>query len=367
MKVLFLTNIPSPYRVDFFCELAKKCELTVVYELENASDRDQGWKSEQERNYKEIYLRSVVKQTSSAWCPSVKRYLKPKEYDIIIVGVYSTLTGMHAIHYMKSKKIPYLINCDGGFISQGENKRKRKLKTYLLSGAVGYLSSGKMADEYLMYYGADKDNIYRYPFSSIHERDILREPISAEEKSSLRDKLNISEEKMILTVGSFIHRKGFDVLLKAMAKLDSKYGVYFIGGEETPEYKELVETNKLTNVYFLPFMNSEKLKEYYYAADLFAFPTREDIWGLVINEAMAAGLPIVTTDNCQAGMELIEGSGKIVPVEDEKQLAEAIEEILKDDSLKNKMAEESLRKIRDYSIENMAMSHMEIFEKVKKS
>lgn len=53
------------------------------------------------------------------------------------------------------------------------------------------------------------------------------------------------------------------------------------------------------------------------AADIFVHPTREDIWGLVVNEAMAKGLPVITTDRCVAGLELIknESVGRIVPVE----------------------------------------------------
>ena len=67
-----------------------------------------------------------------------------------------------------------------------------------------------------------------------------------------------------------------------------------------------MQTLNLKNVYFIPFQNSDIIELYFKAADLFVFPTREDIWGLVINEAMANALPIITTDRCVAGLELIE-------------------------------------------------------------
>lgn len=64
--------------------------------------------------------------------------------------------------------------------------------------------------------------------------------------------------------------------------------------------------NKVTdNIVFVEFKTKEDLIDYYRAADLFVLPTREDIWGLVVNEAMAAGTPVITTTNCGAGMEIL--------------------------------------------------------------
>ena len=83
----------------------------------------------------------------------------------------------------------------------------------------------------------------------------------------------------------------------------------------------------LKNINFLEFEKKEVLYKYYKAADLFILPTREDIWGLVINEAMAHGLPVITTKKCVAGMELvIKGvNGEIVEVEDFTEMRLAIE------------------------------------------
>lgn len=364
MKVLFLTNIPSPYRVDFFKELAGYCELTVLYELPSARDRESSWlKRDDNGSYESVYLKPVFRQSSSAWCPSVRRYLERGNYDIVVVGVYSTPTGMHAIWHLKRKKIPYMISCDGGFVPQWENKLKYKLKKYLLTGACGYLSSGEISDTYLIHYGACREVIYRYPFTSLHQEDIADRPALAGEKAEIKKKLGISEEKVILSVGSFIFRKGFDILLKAAFEMEDKYGVYIVGGTATEEYLRITEEYGLEKVHFLPFMQGSLLKQYYEAADVFAFPTREDIWGLVINEAMAAGLPVVTTDRCAAGMELLDAEW-IVPVEDSHALADKVTELLENDTLRGEVSAGNLERIRDYTIENMARVHGEIFQKI---
>lgn len=374
MKVLFLANIPSPYRVDFFQELGKLCNLTVLYELKKAGDRNTAWKRElAEKSYKEIFMKPIFRQVSSAWCPSVIKYLRDKSYDIIVVGVYSTLTGMSAVRYLKRHKIPYFLNCDGGIISFEENSFRRKLKTYLISGAAGYLSTGKAGDNYLVYYGAEKEKIYRYPFTSVFEKDIRARTLTKKEKETFKLQLGIAEEKMVITVGNFIPRKGFDILLRAAGRMRNdgraessdgspgSVGIYLVGGEETSEYRKIREDLKLQNIHFIPFLTKEELQKYYLAADLFVLPTREDIWGLVINEAMAAGLPIITTERCVAGVEMLDKEC-IVPVEDEKILAEKMEWLLKNGELMQCMSENNLSKIREYTFENMARVHFGIFQ-----
>lgn len=169
-------------------------------------------------------------------------------------------------------------------------------------------------------------------------------------------------KKVAIAVGQFIHRKGFDVLLNAWARCNKEYELYIIGAEPTKEYLDFKEKLHLDNVHFEGFKTKEELKYYYQAADLFVFPTREDIWGLVVNEAMANGLPIITTDKCVAGLELIEDgeNGYIVPVENIDMLARKITFLLQNDSLRKIMAQKSLEYIKRYTIENMVVAHLKI-------
>lgn len=365
MKVLFLMNLPSPYRVDFFNELGRLCDLTVLYEREDASNRDKQWRSNGERCYKEIFLQGIKVGEDCALCVSVRKYLKDKSYDIIVVGEYATPTGMITIQYLRSHKISYLLNSDGGII-QNDNKLKSAIKHYFIANANAYLSTGKKTDDYLMYYGADKNNIYRYPFTSLKMEDILTAVTSQERKEFIKQELHLPEQKVILSVGQFIPRKGYDVLLKACEKIDPSVGVYIVGGDPLQEYIDMKEELHLDNIHFIPFMTKEKLKNYYKMADVFVLPTREDIWGLVINEAMAYGLPIITTQNCIAGVELVNENenGFLVPVNDEMAIAEKINTIINNDKLRKKMSVNNLEKIKRYTIEQMAITHMKIFKKI---
>ena len=169
------------------------------------------------------------------------------------------------------------------------------------------------------------------------------------------------EEKIVLAVGQFIHRKGFDVLLDAAVMFKENIGVYIVGDKPTNEYTAKVKAHNLTNVHFEGFKSKEELKKYYMAANLFVLPTREDIWGLVVNEAMAYGLPVVTTDRCNAGLELIKNgeNGFIVKTENSEELSKKICLALGDYAA---MGEKALKDIRKYTIEEMAADHIRILQ-----
>ena len=364
MKILFITNVPAPYRVDFFNQLGKHCELTVVFDKLISDERDPSWCNQNFKNFKGIVLRGISINTDTAICPGIVRILRHNMYNCIINSNSYSPTGMMAILYCKTHNIPFFNEADGGFARSGKGL-KEKLKKFLISAAIGNFSTSKALDEYFMFYGAKQDSIYRYPFTSLWKRDILPDSTTIEQREVLRTKYrninNITHRPVIVAVGQFIHRKGFDVLIKSMSSLSRKYYLYIIGGNGS-EYLELVREYDLDNIEFVEFLNKDKLREYYLAADLFVLPTREDIWGLVINEAMACGLPIITTTNCIAGLELVvdDENGYLVEVEDDEALAERIQRILSNNDLKDSMSINSLKRIKDYTIEEMAKKHIEV-------
>lgn len=368
MKVLFTTNIPSPYRIQFFNELSKHCDLTVVYERMTAKDRNKEWLNREEIKFKYKFLNGIKIGNEMAFCPGIINVVKKEEFDLIVVGGYSTPTSMLLIQYLKRKKMKFIINCDGGLIKQ-DKKIKYKIKKHFISSADAWLSTGSITTDYLKHYGANEKKIYIYPFTSVLEKEIIKDSISSEEKNKLKKELNIKEKQVIISIGQFIHRKGFDILLKSLENIDKEVGIYIIGGEPTQEYIDLKNHLSLDNVHFIGFKSKQELEKYYKCSDLFVLPTREDIWGLVINEAMAKGLPIITTDKCVAGIELIEEdkNGFIVPVNNIKEMTKKIKTILKSD--KNKIEcyrLNNISKAKEYTIENMAKKHIDIFKEIKK-
>ena len=130
--------------------------------------------------------------------------------------------------------------------------------------------------------------------------------------------------------------------------MDVLIDFYIIGGEASEENRRYQEQHNLKNVHFIDFLNKNSLREYYNAADLFVLMTRGDTWGLVINEAMANGLPIITTDRCVAGVELVENgvNGYIIAVDDTDALVEKIKLLRDNIALRRKIADANIEKMR---------------------
>ena len=359
-KVLYMTNLPTPYKIDFFEELGKYIDLTVTFERRTANNRDSKWLSTKCEGFNAVYMRGKKCGIEGAICPQIIKIIKDGPYDTIIVGTYYTPTGMLAIEYMNIAGIHYCISVDGGFV-KNDRKFKFRIKKHFLKGADKYFSPGKKTDEYLIYYGVILQKIIRYPFASKKKEEILEEPLNYENKNEIRTSLGMHEKKIIIGVGQFIYRKGWDILLQAAYGLGRQVGVYIIGGKPTDEYLKIKKRLSLEQVHFIDFMGKDELKKYYLAADVFVLPTREDIWGLVINEAMGYGIPVVTTKNCMAGLEMVkdEINGYLVENENIDMLQKSVEAIIYNEELQRKMSFNAIDTAKKYTIENMAKHYIE--------
>lgn len=362
MKILYFTNIPSPYRVEFFNLLSKKNDVTVLFDKigESMENRNQLWYKDNKYEFKAIDIPKFG-------LLQLNKILKEK-YDIVIIGTYATLNGAFLNILLRMKKIKFFINADGGFIPKKESFISKFLKHYFLSTANYYLSTGKETNKYLTYYGAKEENIFIYPFTSMIEKDILQEPILYEEKMQLRIKNKYNYERIFVSVGSFIKRKGYDLFLEAIKKEKFHNTAFLIigGGEEKENLENYIKTNNIENVFLIDFCSKEKIMNYYKMSDIFFFPSREDIWGLVINEAMSCGLPVISSDNVIASKELLEEE-YLYNCDDINALKELIQNMNNKSNEKlYEVGMKNIEKIKKYTIENSVKVHNEIFEIIKK-
>ena len=361
VKILAFAGFPSPYRVEVFKGLAKEYDMLVVFDKMSDQNRNAAWFC------KNTGLNSISLLEEAGRMQFEKELKQIKKYDLVLAYDYHIKNAIRLEIDCIKNKVPYIMNLDGAFIRK--NFIKNIIKRYLVTHAAGYFASGNHAAEYFKYFGADENKIYYHPFTSLHADEVLKEPLSETEKTRYKKKLGVDKSKMVLTIGQFIHRKGFDVLLEAWNKeLDESCSLVIVGGgEEENQYRQYIADHNLENVQLVGFKQKEEIFEYYKAADLFVLPTREDIWGLVINEAMACGLPVISTNMCLGAVELIENgiNGYIVPVNNSNELTEAMKKLLCVDS--SVIGIVNLQKITNYTYENVIKSHIQAINELVKN
>lgn len=359
MKILYFTNKPAPYRVEFFNQLNKENQVTVLFDYNNNDDRNPMWYKDNNYNFEFVNIKKYG-------LFQLNKILRNNKYDIVVIGTYATLNGAFLNILLKTRKIEFFINADGGFIASKESFISKKLKTMFLSKADYYLSTGKETNKYLIYYGAKKEKIFIYPFTSLNKSDILSEPIQYEEKMKMRRRAGYNYNRLFISVGSFIYRKGYDIFLDSIRNSEFKSTGFLIigGGENKNEYLKYISDNNIKNVHIIDFCQKKDILDYYKMSDVFFCPSREDIWGLVINEAMSCGLPVISSDMVLASKELLCDT-ELYECLDSRALNRKIEayinrtnDVLYDEGMIN------LNKICSYTIENTVKRHLEIFEKV---
>lgn len=292
-KILYLTNIEVPYRVRFFNELAKHCDLTVLYERQKSSNRNDKWAKSELKGFSVKYLRGIKVKGESTFSFGILKAVCG-DYDAIIVGCYNTPVQMLAMLFMRLLKIPYIINLDGEPFLEGSNLKSR-LKRFFLAGAEKYLIAGEKAAQSLMAV-AGKKEVTAYHFSSLTEKEVQEHGAVSEQSR---------REHTVLVVGQYFDYKGMDVALDA-ARNDPSQLYKFIGmGNRTDLFLRDFAGRIPDNVEIIPFLQKPELEKEYQKCGLFVLPSRQECWGLVINEAASFGMPIVSTWGSGAAVDFL--------------------------------------------------------------
>lgn len=210
----------------------------------------------------------------------------------------------------------------------------------------------------------DKDRLHVIPYGFDLERFV------SENKSS--DMIQGQYlGKIIFALGRHVYYKGFDILINAMKDIHPDARLLIGGvGPLTPKLKELVARLGLEKrINFLGLIKEKDLPAYYQASDIFCLPaiSQAEAFGIVQVEAMASGLPVVSTE-LHNGVSYVNRdgiSGLIVPPNDSNALAVAINKLLDNDELRNKLAMQAReRALKEFSFESMGQRMLKLYEDV---
>lgn len=350
-KIVMITSNIAPYRLRWCEELSKFYDVEIVYTKDHDYERDDRWLQNSSNSCSVTKLNNPNDKYDPI-CFDVIDVIKKNKDSLIVFDGYGPKTNLLGLLYCKFVGRTNYVNVDGYPTERKKSVIKEFIKKIVIGSICdGFFASSELTKKYLVSYGADSEKIAIHNFSSITKNEIIEKPISEKEKINYRRQLGIeSDNKIVLGVGRFMALKRFEDLIEAVKKCESNCELYIVGGKPTKEYLEKVGNNK--NIHFVDFVLPENMNVYYKACDLFVLPSETDVWGLVLNEAMANGLPVIASDSVVGAYSLIRDNGCIFKTYDVNELSKDIDYCL-DDKNNKLMSNNSLKIIKDYTIEGM--------------
>lgn len=216
---------------------------------------------------------------------------------------------------------------------------------------------GKRARRHLRKFGVSESKMFRSPFCI--DSDRVESSSWLEKRSGLREALGISKTDLVLVFcGKLIEKKDPLILFEAVRRLRDKSNLHLVIAGSGPLRNQVEEAGRaVLGVRFHPlgFLNQGEIGRAYAVGDLFILPSqKEETWGLVVNEAMQFGLPVVVSDavGCHEDLVPDETTGRVFPVRDADGLAAALESILSEfPAAKARYAEACRARVARYSLD----------------
>jgi rhamnosyl/mannosyltransferase len=175
--------------------------------------------------------------------------------------------------------------------------------------------------------------------------------------------------RIVLAIGRLVYYKGFEYLVRAMSKVDAKLLLIGDGPWRHRLEREASNITASDRVIFLSEMSNSELAPYYHAADVFVLPSvaRSEAFGIVQIEAMSAGVPVINT-NLESGVPSVSlhgQTGLTVAPRDEAALGDALNELLANGALRQRMSEAARIRARDaFGVEKMSSRTVRIYDRV---
>lgn len=261
-------------------------------------------------------------------------------------------------------RVPVVMRGESPF-NQELSKAKWKLwlksivLNHLFKRISAFLYIGEENRKFYKYYGVPDERLFFVPYAVDNEKFMKVATELKPKRKELRRKLLDIESgvTVILLLGKLIEKKRPMDLLRAYELFTVRHSprthLIFVGdGPLRPELEDYVKDHNIKDVHFAGFKNQTEIPEYYAIADIFVLPSGiGETWGLVVNEAMCFGLPILVSEMVGCGPDLVKDgeNGFIFSVGDFSELADKLWGVLESGKKMEKFGKSSLSIIKDYS------------------
>lgn len=303
-KLLYITNIPAPYRQKRFNKMAEifpayGIDFEVLYMAKIEPDRK--WIiTSNSYKYAHTFFRGIHPTIGNFFAhfnPGLLLRLLKNDYDIAVVGGMASPTHWLSPFFIGEKKIQIMSVESNLFSVERTNGIGASIKSLLLKKASAYQVTGNPQVEYIRYFNPSSVDKTFIKMPNLIDEDVFIQQVNLlkENKEVLRRKFSVtSETQMWVLPARLIELKGIIPFLELLENIDG-IKLFLLGdGELSNEIEEIVKLKKLS-VNIVGFVQQEQLIEYFAAADLFVLPSLKDPSPLSPIEAIASGLPILVS------------------------------------------------------------------------
>ncbi|HVZ51728.1 MAG TPA: glycosyltransferase family 4 protein [Pseudolabrys sp.] len=362
--VLMLFLEPAPYIVAFVAA-ARKVWPGRIDVLYAATQLSQDWGTRIDEGD------VVLPRSQRLALAEIKRRIASRRYALVHLAGWGHPLLWRTMLYA-ARRVPVTVQSDTP-APRGEPAWKRYIKRavygVLFRIPKMFTPAGTPQADYVRSFGAAPSRIriaqLTVDVAAIQEFTAKM----ASRRTAVRSSMGLADEDLaILYVGRLEPHKGIDDLIDAFTALSRQIpsAKLLIAGDGSLRERVMALAARTHAVHYLGRLAGEAVWEAYGAADMFVLPSRFEPWGLVVNEAMAAGLPVVVTDCVGCARDLVRPgvSGLIVPASAPKLLAEAMEKLCGDAALRQRMADAARQIISGWTLANQASNTLSAWRQV---
>ena len=338
IRLAIVAVAPAPYRDRLFERLAKSPDIHLQVFFLHGKDSLRGW-TQAELGYPAEFVPCWTPEPAyglpflGAVNPSLARRLEPFAPDAMVIYGHSYAAQLSAARWAAKRRIPYFLRCDSSPLNlqHGRNggsarwlSLKKRVVQSVAEPSAGALPIGSANAEYWRLQGVTDERLFPAAFAVDNGR--FSTLSGQADRAKQRSRLRVTAERMLLYLGRFVPAKNLDALIEAW-KLAAPANAQLVlagGGPLEAQLKQRAEDDR--TILFHDFVPNDKTPEVYAAADALILPSLFEPWGLVVNEAMACGLPVLVSSRCGCAEDLVEHgrNGLIVEPSDPQALAESI-------------------------------------------
>jgi glycosyltransferase involved in cell wall biosynthesis len=316
-----------------------------------------------------------VNHFSGCDTPEIRNIIAAGNFDAFIVSGWYLKSFWQAIRACRKKGVPIMVRGDSQMHTPRSSLKqwaKEIAYPWILRQFDGFLVVGKRNAEYLEHYGVPATKLFFVPHFVDNKWFAKRAEEARGQRSSLRASWGADDQTfVVLFVGKFRLIKRPNDIVEALGLLGGSgikaISVFVGSGELRDRLQELGERLNV-EVRLEGFKNQTELPPYYAAADVLVLPSESETWGLVVNEAMACGVPAIVSDAVGCGPDLIEegSTGYTFPVGNTDALASRLTEMISTWKTGFRPLEALRRIVAKYSIDSAVRGTLQCLETVTK-